>query len=562
MSPKNDRLNALLSRGWFPKELPVAFTTADFGSNAQDILLSWEKSSVFSRKSIKQKKLKKRDAYNYSLKSAEPEIISKPKRGHERRNLCITHPIPQALLSYEISENWFKVHRWLSRQLFSIDKISISNSFERSIEDINFDVHHAKKAFIEATADWIVKTDITSFYSSIYTHSVAWAAYGKERVKKNLHAYEGSLADRIDSLVRSCNRNQTVGIPIGPETSRIIAEIISSRIDHDFFKKMKYGQRDFQNIDRLQDDWFVGVDSLENAENLLSVICSAYRPYGLEINGSKTSVDRVVNIADEEWVSEIRAFLSHSSGPISGARLKELFSLGLRLQVQFPRENVIGYVLSAVEGRNLLDADVSLLESFMLKAATASPISLDKICKIILNINYSSKNISIPRITTRFTKLAEKNILNGNTYEAIWLLYAIRGLRTKLKSKTISEAIEVTPSSALALILLDMESKGLVVHKLPKSSWVSLIDADLIRSDWSWLLSYEGVRHGWLPDPKGVMRDPFFAAMHSRDVTFYDPRRNVMPSKKEIMLRKMKKRRATLEAEKFLRLLRGFSHYQ
>lgn len=363
-------------------------------------------------------------------------------------------------------------------------------------------------------------------------------------------------------LVRSCNRNQTVGIPIGPESSRIIAEIISSRIDYDLFQQIHDDHEDLQNIDRLQDDWFVGVDSLEDAEYFLSVICSVYRHYGLEINGSKTSVERVVNIAEDEWISEIRAFLVHRIGPISGGRLKELFSLCLRLQVKYPQANVIGYVLSIVEGGSFTDTDVCLLESFMLKAATISPLSLDKICKIILNVNHYSKNISIPRITSRFTKLTETSLKNGNTYEAIWLLYAIRGLRSKLKSTTISQVIEVTPSSSLALILLDMESKGLVAHKLPKSSWENMVDSDLIRIDWSWLLSYEGVRHGWLPDRKNVMKDPFFAAMNSRDVTFYDSNRNVISSKSEVRLRSNKKYKAALEAKKFLSLLRGFNHYQ
>jgi hypothetical protein len=137
--------------------------------------------------------------------------------------------------------------------------------YERAIKGINHQTHSAKKEYLEATSDWLVKTDISRFYPTIYTQSIAWAAYGKERVKNNIKLYEGSLADRLDVLVRACNRNQTMGIPIGPETSRVIAEVISARIDSDFQRSMPRISGGW--VDRRQDDWFVGVDTLEKSRN-------------------------------------------------------------------------------------------------------------------------------------------------------------------------------------------------------------------------------------------------------------------------------------------------------
>lgn len=277
------------------------------------------------------------------------------------------------MLSYELAKNWKAVQKWLSRQTFSLDEIRISDRYERSLKGINFQIHRTKKAYLEATSDWLVKTDISRFYPTIYTHSIAWAAYGKEKVKRNLKLYQDSLADRLDILIRSCNRNQTIGIPIGPETSRIIAEIISSRIDSDFHRKSPDIPREC--VDRRQDDWLIGVNTLERAEIVLSTITSIYRDYGLEINGSKTSIDRIIAAPEAAWVSEIGAFLSHRPGPIRAARLKELLSLSLRLQSDFPYEPVINYVLSIIEGQHVAAGDVELLESFLLKAAVLSPIS-------------------------------------------------------------------------------------------------------------------------------------------------------------------------------------------
>lgn len=357
-------------------------------------------------------------------------------------------------------------------------------------------------------------------------------------------------------MVRSCNRNQTIGIPIGPETSRIIAEIISSRIDSDFQKKLP----DIPNesIDRLQDDWFIGVNTLEKAETALSTVTTIYREYGLEINGTKTSIDRIISSSESTWISEISAFLSHKSGVVRGARLRELLSLSLRLQTQYPNEPVINYSLSVIEGQNIAKIDAEVLESFLLKAAVTSPISMDRICQITLNLQHQTKIVSRKRIGQRFTQLAERNLENGNIYEVIWLLYTLRGLQIPLSSKLICQLVESISSSALALILLDMDSKNLCRYKLPKAMWANLITKKRVKSDWTWLLGYEGIRHGWLPDNSNVMNDAFFDAMAKRNVVFYDPKRNVQQSSKVVQKRKQSRKLQLLIMQKFIQNLRGF----
>jgi hypothetical protein len=557
--PSKERLSLLLGKGYFPRELPPVFRTDDFGRYIGEILQDWENAGVFSKKASG--KLPgggaKRDCYSYKVDSAEAEIISMPKRGYERRNLQITHPLPQALLSHELSENWRAVQKWLARQTYSLDEIQLSEQFERSIKGINFPVHRAKKAYIEATSDWLVRTDISRFYPSIYTHSLPWAAYGKERVKSQLKLYQGTLADRLDQLIRACNRNQTIGIPIGPETSRIIAEVISSRIDADFQDAAPKIVR--ESVDRLQDDWFVGVDTLEKAETVLSIISAIYRQYGLEINGQKTSIEHIVASVDASWISELGAFLSHRPGAVHGARLKELLSLSLRLQSAAKSEPVVNYVLSTIEGHSFGAEDVEVLESFLLKAAVISPISMSHICRVILNLRSKTKRISRRRICERFTRLAERNLENGNLYEAIWLLYTLRGLKTPLNSKRASEVAEVTPSSALALVLLDLKSKRLCTRALPEASWTAQITKDKVRTDWTWLLGYEGIRHGWLKDPNNVMADDLFRPMAARNVVFYDPARNVPDSTKFVRQRRIVRRKQSEEVENILRSLRGFN---
>lgn len=559
--PSETIRRALLSKGYFPKELPPVFTTEDFGRLSHDVLQRWETDEVFKVdvKSLGKTpcKKKRRNAYTYLLESAEAEVLSKPKRGYERRNLHITHPIPQALLVKEISENWKALQKWLSRQAFSIDEISVSGKYERGIKEINFNAHREKSFYLEATADWLVKTDITRFYPSVYTHSIPWAAYGKERVKNGMGYYKGSFADRVDVLVRACNRNQTIGIPIGPETSRIIAEVISSRIDTDF-QSFKLDLSD-HSIDRLQDDWNVGARTLEQAEDVITCISAIYRSYGLEINGSKTSVDHIITAKRKTWISEIGAFLSHKSGSLRGARLREFITMTLRLQSDFQSEPIVSYALSVIERTGLMNPDIREIESFLLKAAVIAPSSMDKICRIILNLQHKSGAVSAERIGRRFILLAERNLEKGHHFEAIWLLYTLRGLKRPFKSESLCQLSERASSSALSLLLLDMKQMQMGIGTLPKKEWAAQISSDGILRDWSWLLAYEAFRKGWLKDTKGLLKEPFFAAMDVNDIVFYDPKRNI-PTSHSVVRRATKlRKRQSVEMEAFFAALRGES---
>lgn len=555
-------LELLVGRGHFPKELPPVFTTSDLSQHVGGVLDAWEQGNVFARTTKNllghSSRKPKAGAYLYRIDETESELISKPKRGYERRNIHVTHPIPQVLLAQEIAANWRSLQRHLQRQKYSLDSIVVSSRAFRALQNIEFRAHRAKKSFISATSDWLVKTDISRFYPSIYTHSITWALYGKETVKTNRKTYSGSFGDRLDILVRACNRNQTIGIPIGPETSRIIAEVISARIDNSFYESEAAIGLDQSKIDRLQDDWFLGVESLEKAETVLSALIKSYRNYGLEINGSKTSIEHILGGSETAWISEIGSFLSHKTGQLSGKRLQELLSLSLRLQIQFPSEPVVNYALAIIEGKKLNKSDIEPLESFLLKSAIISPISNDVIARILINMDYQTGAISKERIKDRFETLVYRNLENGNHFEALWQIYALRGLKIPVTKKGIPELIEHYEGSSIPLVALDMKAAGLHPRKLPTETWESRINAADLKRAPLWLLAYESFRKGWLNDSKGRLSDPFLKSMSDRDIVFYDPKKNV-PSSKSLTRKRWAARQVQNQSVlKLMNELRGF----
>ena len=257
------------------------------------------------------------------------------------------------------------------------------------------------------------------------------------------------------------------------------------------------------------------------------------------------------------------SFLSHRPGNLRGARLEEFLRLSLQLQSTNPSEPVVNYALAVIESTKmnrrtrLRSNDVEALESFLLKAAVIAPNSMDRTCRILLNLQHQTNGVSVKRVVHRLLLLAERNLEKGYTYEAIWLLYALRGLRRPVGSKLITELTEYLPSSAVALVLLDMKEKGIWSGALATGSWEAMISQEKTLSSWIWLLAYEGFRNGWLSDKRNLMSKKFFKPMAERSVVFYDPRRTVMKSQRIVEFSSKRRRQDAIEARRILVNLRG-----
>ncbi len=73
---------------------------------------------------------------------------------------------------------------------------------------------------LEKKFDVFCSIDVAKCFDSIYTHSITWAVKNKEFSKQNRHV-KNSFGTIFDRLMQSINYNETAGILIGPEVSRI-----------------------------------------------------------------------------------------------------------------------------------------------------------------------------------------------------------------------------------------------------------------------------------------------------------------------------------------------------
>ncbi|MFC5677259.1 antiviral reverse transcriptase Drt3b [Aeromicrobium endophyticum] len=145
----------------------------------------------------------------------------------------------------------------------------------------------------------LLRLDVTKCFDSVYTHSIAWAVFGKNSSKLGLrqHPPKGtprSFADEFDTRIRAMNDNETHGILIGPEVSRIFAEIILQRVDSDVEESLRADGilqgRDYEIL-RYVDDYFVFMRDTDQRDHIVRTLEDCLRPFRFHLNSAKEEIN-------------------------------------------------------------------------------------------------------------------------------------------------------------------------------------------------------------------------------------------------------------------------------
>jgi hypothetical protein len=131
--------------------------------------------------------------------------------------------------------------------------------------------------------------DISRFFESIYTHSISWAIKGKSFAKET--RANSDFSRFFDQLMQRSNFNETNGIIIGNEVSRIFAEIILQAIDKEIAEDLKkHGLEPSIDYDikRYVDDYYIFASKDGTLEKISTTLESKLRFYKLHINENKT----------------------------------------------------------------------------------------------------------------------------------------------------------------------------------------------------------------------------------------------------------------------------------
>lgn len=140
----------------------------------------------------------------------------------------------------------------------------------------------------------LVKFDLQSCFDSIYTHTISWATAGGSDKVKVLPGYHGAwVGDAFDNLMQSVNARETNGIVIGPEFSRIFAEIILQYIDQKVEQELLNDEKKLRHKSnyecyRYVDDYFLFYNDEKDRKFFMESLTKWLKEFKLQISPSKT----------------------------------------------------------------------------------------------------------------------------------------------------------------------------------------------------------------------------------------------------------------------------------
>lgn len=157
------------------------------------------------------------------------------------------------------------------------------------------------------------EADVSSCFPSIYTHSISWVTKDIFHSKENISSL--NFGNNFDRLVQSVNFNETKGICIGPEFSRIFSEIIIQKSDSEILKSLESSGIYFgvhYKIARYVDNYYVFARDDAIANTVYGVLQQKLADIKLHLNESKLrKTQRPFQTGRSDAVLKLNSVIDH-----------------------------------------------------------------------------------------------------------------------------------------------------------------------------------------------------------------------------------------------------------
>lgn len=494
-------LKELLEKGYFPSELPAPFTTSDYAAAICDPSLPTSLPYNYGRKGPK-----------YNSKCA---VFNLARRGKLRRVLSIPNPVNYYHTAKSISDNWVEIEAHYKKSDQSLSRPAVDTSRALSWEKGFAKLSNAK-LITRSASKYILQADISNFYPSIYTHSIPWALHTKA-VAKSGFGFNANIGNQIDTHIRNCQEMQTKGVPIGPDASFAIAEIVMTSIDEMLVPLVG------SKYHRYIDDFEFRCNSYQQAETTLARLQEVLEVFELTLNSSKTRIIEAPSPLEPIWLHELKNYKFRTGKTQQRNDFLHYFDLVMDYLKKFPNDPIVKYAILKSSSRLIYSDNWAVYQSIILQWSIAEPgilpIALDFI-KF-----YESKGFPINKNELRETlefHITEHSPM-GHTSEVSYATFGmiLFGLSFSANTVDILASIE---NSFIALLTLDAQQQGLISSTYTFSLWRTLMRASELKTS-NWLLAYEALVKGWLPSASGadyVSTDSGFKYLKAKGVQFYD----------------------------------------
>lgn len=511
---RDQRLKRLLECGFFPNELPPPFVSVDLARVRRHLGSKWPDKDL--------------DKF-----SSSPEIFPVPRHGRARRRLSLINPINHFKVSRLIANHWDEIREFLSKSHVSEFKPIFDMDGNRTFFDIDFDRIETRVTEILSQHNTCVKTDISRYYHTIYTHSIPWALYSKPHCKNKIHDgnFKKSLGSQLDRAVRQCQSDQTMGIPVGPDTSKVIGEIIGVGIEQQIAQHIpQFNDRSL----RFVDDMYIGLNDDQSSSTIISAVSRSLSYFELDINIEKTGIFGVDESVEPDWISELRKFKLSPRAYSQQESLEEFFKKSVYLYDRHPREGVLRYAMKKSRSFAIHESNHEYYFNWLMRLSRHDTSCIPSMAQIVIESNHDNKKVNIEHLGKYIKNLITKNKESYHSFELSWALFLAKALSVTIPAELVNDILGME-SSICSLIILDLNSRGKISGELDYSHIKALNVKESLEGP-MWLLIYEATLKGWISPatPCFIKSHSLFGELLKKKVSFYDMKKNVKKTKKEL----------------------------
>ena len=267
---------------------------------------------------------------------------------------------------------------------------------------------------------YLLQTDITDCYGSIYTHSIPWAIHTKEEAKKKENRTKKSLIGvAIDNHLQDMSYGQTNGIPQGSILMDFIAEMILGYVDELLTEEIKLLDIDDYRILRYRDDYRIFTNNPFEAEQITKVLSELLTEMGLKLNASKTEASE--NVIKSSIKPDKRYWIANKR--ITGNKQQWLIQIFL-LSGEFPNSGTVDTqlkeflkVLKKSKKDDLnVESLISLVTEIAFRNPRVIPTAITILSLLLKQIETKAERIAIlNRINLKFKQIPNSSLLK------VWL---------------------------------------------------------------------------------------------------------------------------------------------
>lgn len=391
------------------------------------------------------------------------------KRGEQRRSFSIPHPLFARDAGLFLENNWQSIWTHINNSTGSASKPMMPASNYRAVAITSQSKLREIRIRALAAKRYCLVTDIARCYPSVYTHSIPWALHSRQAAKDDRSPQSAEIwGNRLDFIHRQAQDAQTIGLPVGPDASRVTAEIILSRIDVDFLQATKSKTAYVRHVD----DYWIGGDSTTECEQKLNVLRTGLSQFGLDINEAKTKIVELSEVTGAYWPDDLAKQIEevfHTNRPwYAGGRVlqndvNDMFSRAISIVRGQSDPAILKFLIRKMDSSKVWTNNWKKVEPFLAHVAVQFPHVFDYVARVLAWAIRTEIHVdralwrevigSVSRYSAEFSRDAE----------LLWALWLYKELGFKVPRSVIDRAINNNVPLPLALAV-HMATNDLVTN--------------------------------------------------------------------------------------------------